>query len=155
MPIVMALVPTLSLQDRASFIGGTWLAFSLATPVALLAYRRFGTTEIDRRLLLAIPFTFLMQAIVGTGLAVAGAPLDKALIIYPALWGTMCGLVALLAEPRIAPAALGYVVAFLISATFPQYRLWAISAANAVLSLNALMWYRGKCRLASELERRC
>jgi hypothetical protein len=24
-----------------------------------------------------------------------------------------------------------------------------------VLSLNALMWYRGKCRLASELERRC
>jgi serine/threonine-protein kinase len=154
-PIVMALVPSLSLQDRATFIGGPWLAFSLATPVAVLAYRRFGTTEIDRRLLLAIPFTFLMQAIVGTGLAVAGAPLDKALIIYPALWGTMCGLVALLAEPRIAPAALGYIVAFLVSATFPSYRLWAISAANAVLSLNALMWYRGKCRLASELERRC
>jgi serine/threonine-protein kinase len=147
-PIVMALVPSLSHQDRAGFIGGPWLAFSLATPVALLAYRRFGTTEIDRRLLLAIPFTFLMQATVGTGLAIAGVPLDKAFIVYPALWGTMCGLVALLAEPRIAPAALGYVVAFLLSAAFPHCRLWVVSAANAVLSLNALMWYRVKCRLA-------
>jgi serine/threonine-protein kinase len=153
-PIIMALVPAFSMRDRATFIGEPWLAFALATPIALIAYRRFGTTEIDRRLLLAIPFTFLMQATVATGLAIAGIPLDKAFVAFPALWGTMCGMVALLGEPRIAGAALGYIAAFLVSARFPEYRLWAVSAGNGILAVNALTWYRVKCRLASQLERR-
>jgi serine/threonine-protein kinase len=150
-PIIMALVPSLSLKDRASFIGGPWLAFAVASPIAAVAYRRWGTTEIDRRMLLALPFTFFMQALVATGLTLAGVPVEHVFIVYPALWGTMCGLIALLGEPRLAPASLAYLAAFLLSAAFPQYRLWLVSAANAVLSINALAWYRLKCR-ASHLE---
>lgn len=150
-PIIMALVPSLSLLDKASFIGGPWLAFAAATPVTVIAYRRFGTTEIDRRLLLVIPFTFFMQALLGTGLAVAGIPLAKAFIAYPALWAISCGIVAVLGEPRIAPAALGYIAAFMLSATVPEGRLWFVSAANAILAVNSLMWYRLKCRHAMRL----
>jgi serine/threonine-protein kinase len=154
-PIVMALVPSLAMKDPASAVGGPWLAFACAAPIAAVAYRRWGTTEIDRRLLLALPFTFFMQALLATGLAIAGFAAERVFIVYPALWGTMCGLVALLGEPRLAPASLGYIVAFLLSAALPHYRLWFVAASNGVLAINALMWYRVKCRLASELERRC
>ena len=50
------------------------------------------------------------------------------------------------AEPGVEQLAED--VAFLLAAAFPQCRLWVVSAANAVLSLNALMWYRVKCQIA-------
>ena len=52
-----------SRQD-ARLTADCWLSFSIAMPVGAIAYRRFGTTEIDRRLLLLLPFTFLIQAFV-------------------------------------------------------------------------------------------
>jgi eukaryotic-like serine/threonine-protein kinase len=146
-PLVMQLVPPLSLAGHAELTAGCWLAFVITMPVCCIAYRRFGTTEVDRRLLLAIPLMFFMQGVVATGGWLLGAPTVYVVISMPALWGTMCGLVAVLAEPRIAPAALGYIAAFFAGAAMPADRLYVMSAANAVLAINALAWYRLKCRL--------
>jgi hypothetical protein len=118
----------------------------MATPVCCIAYRRFGTTEVDRRLLLAIPVMFFMQGVVATGGWLLGESAVHLLISMPALWGTMCALVGVLVEPRILPAAVSYIIAFFLGAAMPEYRLYVMSAANAILTINALAWYRLKCR---------
>jgi serine/threonine-protein kinase len=145
-PIVMQLVPGLAMASNPDLTAGCWLAFAVSAPIAAIAYRRFGTTEIDRRLLLAIPVMFFMQGVLATGGWVLAEPATHVMIAMPALWGTMCGLVAVLAEPRITPAALTYIAAFFISARFPAQRLYVVAVANAVLGINALAWYRLKCR---------
>ena len=68
--------------------------------------------------------------------------------MFPAMWAAMLGVVALLAEPRIAPSVLGYLAAFLAATAMPSHRLYMISAGNAMLTINAIAWYRLKCRLA-------
>jgi hypothetical protein len=123
-----------------------WIAFAAILPISIVAFRRIGTTAIDRRLVLSVPFMFLMQALVATGACIGDLPLVVWQLGYPLMWCAMIGLVALLAEPRITPAALGYLAAFLIAVRFPSSRWYVISAANALLTLNALAWYRMSCR---------
>jgi serine/threonine-protein kinase len=154
-PFLMQTVPALALASYPQLVGGVWLAFFIAAPIALVAYRRIGTTEIDRRMMVVLAFTFFMQAMLATGGWIANMPLVSFELFFPALWAGMIGVVAALAEPRVAPASLGYVVAFVLAARWPAQRWYFVSAANALLALNAMMWYRLKCRLASELERRC
>ena len=149
-PLLMQLVPRLGMARQDRFLSGTWGVCVLIVPVSVIAYRRIGTTEIDRRLILALPFTFVMQGVVATGGLLMGLPVSTIQVLFPALWAGMLGAVALLAEPRIAPAVLGYLVAFLLAAAMPAYRLYMVSAGNAMLTINAIAWYRLKCRIANQ-----
>jgi hypothetical protein len=147
-PLVMGYVPGLSLETYPQFVGSTYLALVLSAPIAAIAYRRFGTTEIDRRLLLVLPFTFLVQAMWATCGWIATVPLPWIEIGFPLIWSGMVGVIAILGEPRIAPAAVGYLVAAVLAARFVEYRFLALAFGNAVLGLNAVAWYRLKCRMA-------
>jgi eukaryotic-like serine/threonine-protein kinase len=147
-PLLMAYVPGLPLRTYAQFVGGTYLALVASAPLAAFAYRRFGTTEIDRRLLLVLPFTFLIHAMWATCGWIAGIPLPWIQIGFPLIWSGMVGVIAILGEPRIAPASLGYLVAAVLAARFIEYRYLALAFGNAVLGLNAVAWYRIKCRMA-------
>jgi len=146
-PLLMQLVPAFSLADHRSLAGGAWLAFAVVGPIAWTASRRLGNTLIDRRLMLAMGFTFLMQAVFATGAWISGIPVLHVHLAFPAMWAAMAGMIALLAEPRITPAAVAYLLAFLFAARFPEQRLYAISAANGVLTINAIAWYRLRCRM--------
>jgi serine/threonine-protein kinase len=147
-PLLMQCVPALALATYPSFTASVWLGLALIAPISVLAYRRIGTTEIDRRLMLVMPFTFFMQAMLATGGWIAHMPLREMQLGYPLLWSGMLGIVALLAEPRIAPAAFGYLVAFVLAARWPGSLWYFVAAGNAVLTVNALAWYRMKCRFA-------
>ncbi|MBV8762061.1 MAG: serine/threonine protein kinase [Deltaproteobacteria bacterium] len=147
-PLLMAYVPGLPLQTYAQFAGGTYLALAASAPLAAFAYRRFGTTEIDRRLLLVMPFMFFIQAMWTTCGWMAGIPLPWVQIAFPLFWSGMVGVIAILGEPRIAPASLGYLIAGVFAARFIEHRYLALAFGNAVLGLNAVAWYRLKCREA-------
>jgi len=147
-PLLMGYVHGLSLPTYTQFVGSTYLALVLSAPIAAFAYRRFGTTEIDRRLLLVLPFTFLVQAMWATCGWIAGIPLPWIQIGFPLIWSGMVGVIAILGEPRIAPASLGYLIAAVLAARFVEYRFLALAFGNAVLGLNAVAWYRIKCRMA-------
>jgi serine/threonine-protein kinase len=152
-PLLMQLIPRLGMAREDRFVSGTWAVCVLIVPVSLVAYRRFGTTEIDRRLMLALPFMFVIQGLMATGGWLAGLPVSTIQLLFPAVWAAMLGMVALLAEPRIAPAVLGYIAAFLAAAARPEQRLYMISAGNAVLTITAIAWYRSKCVRAREMQR--
>lgn len=147
-PLVMGYVPALSLPTYTQFVGSTYLALVLSAPIAAIAYRRFGTTEIDRRLLLVLPFTFLVQAMWATCGWIAGIPLPWIEIAFPLIWSGMVGVIAILGEPRIAPASLGYLIAAVLAARFVEHRFLALALGNAILGLNAVAWYHVKCRMA-------
>ncbi len=147
-PLLMGYVPVFALETYARFVGSTWLALAIAAPIAAIAYPRFGTTEIDRRLLLVLPYTFLVQAMWATCGWIAGIPIGWIEIGFPLLWAGLVGVIAILGEPRIAPAALGYLVAGVLAARFVEHRFLALAFGNAVLGLNAVAWYRIKCRNA-------
>ena len=147
-PLLMQLVPALSLRDRAQFVGSTWLAAALAAVIGAIAVRRFGTTRIDRQLMLALATTFVLQAVISTGAIMMGLTPDRLMQLLPGMWFVMSSMVAVLAEPRVTMAAIGYLIAFLVGAHWPALNLYAVAAGNGVLAFNALTWYRSRCRAA-------
>ena len=153
LPLLMEWMPRLAPTTNAAFSLNVWAAFAIILPISIVAYRRIGTTAIDRRLVLALPFSFFMQALLATGGWIGDLPLVVVQVAYPGLWTAMIGMVALLAEPRIGPSALGYLAAFLLAARFPVDRWYFISGANVLLTINALAWYRIQCRITARVMR--
>jgi hypothetical protein len=136
-------------QDVRSFSIGCWLVVAIVAPLALVMNRRFGTTEIDRRLITATPVMFGMQALLVSGCWAAGFDILQVRVAMPGLWAAMVAMVGVLAEPRILPSAAGYTAAMFVCARFPHYQLEAVAASNAILGANAALWYRMHCRHTS------
>jgi hypothetical protein len=147
-PILMKLFPTLVPRTASQFTITLGLLFVAISAITMRAYERFGTTTIDRRLLLILPFSFGMQCVLALGGWLGGSTVEQIQLMFPPMWAGILGVVAVLAEPRVAPAAIGYAVAFLIATRFHEYRLFAISGGNGVLTINATAWYRSRCQLA-------
>jgi serine/threonine-protein kinase len=138
MPLLMELMPTYAPTSVAAFTAYLWIAFLLVTPITMMVSRRHATTVVDRRFGRALPFMFLMQALIATGCLFGELPLVAVQVTYLLLWGTIIGLTSLLAEPRHAPAAVAFLIGFLVAAHDPSLRWYCLSAATAVLTVNAL-----------------
>jgi hypothetical protein len=57
-------------------------------------------------------------------------------------WAGLAMMLASYVDLRLVPSAVGYLLAFLLSAAFPEWRFAFMSASNLVLTLNAIVIWR-------------
>ncbi len=98
-------------------------------------------TTIDRRIMGAIYVALMLQfASIAAG-ALVGAPALWVQASWLLLWAATTSMLALCVEPRLWPAAIGYVLAFVSAASTPSLTFLFMSLGNALLTLNALyLW---------------
>jgi serine/threonine-protein kinase len=140
--LLAGLKPQYAPASVASTAALFWMEFLVMIPITMMMFRRYVTNVVDRRLALALPFIFLMIAVLATGAWLSGQSFVSVQVTVMLLLAAMIGLVALLAEPRFTPAAAAFLIAFIVAAHDPSLRWYCSSAATAVLTVNGLMWYR-------------
>jgi serine/threonine-protein kinase len=145
-PLLGGALPQYAPSSIASFMAILWGFFVLGIPTTVMALRRYGTTLVDRRLVLMPAFAFLMMAMLATGAWFVGLSVTLVQVTIPLVLAATTGAVALLAERRWAPAAAGYLIAFIVAARHPTLCWYCNSAGNAVLAINGLAWYRMRYR---------
>jgi serine/threonine-protein kinase len=146
LPLLAGALPQYVPTGVGPFTAFYWFVFMLAFPITMVMRRRYCTTLIDRRLVLMPVLIFLMVAVLATGAWLGGLSVVLVQIMIPLAVGAIFAVIALLAEPRIAPAAAAYLIAFVVCASHPTMWWYCHSAACAVLTVNALAWYRMRFR---------
>jgi serine/threonine-protein kinase len=142
-PLLIELAPRYA-PSVAAFATVHWIAFLVAIPIATILSRRYGNTVVDRQLVRVIPLTFLMQAVLLTGAWCGQLSFGSAEVMLLLVMATVLGLSATLAEPRLAPAAAAYLIAFGVAAYDPSLYWYCGSAANGVFAVSAFAWYRSR-----------
>jgi serine/threonine-protein kinase len=145
-PLLWQAMPRYAPKSIESFTAMQWGEFLAILAITMVIFRRYVNSMADRRLALTLPFVFLVMAMLATGSWFGGLSLVFVEIAIPLLLASMIGLIALLIDHRVAPAAVGYLIAFVVCAHDPSLVWYSHSAANAVLTVTAVTWYRGHLR---------
>ncbi len=157
---IFTLVPMLSalLPSFAPFTLRNHLLFSIGTciGVALLvlwARDTMTATVLNRRVAAAAIVMFAVEAWFVAGTWVAGGTSYQAQLGVQFLWGTCAAWLAITLDWRFTSGALGYFVAFMISARWPATQLYVTSAANFVFAMHLLVRWRPETWRQTDEER--
>jgi len=134
--------------DRAAIHSPTQMAqLSAGFLVAVLAlgfWARDSMTKtlINRRVFATVVFLFIAQIALMLGAGVAEVdPVDlQVLLLF--FWFCIAGMAALAIDLRLVPCAVGYLIGFGVAAARPEYTLYAMSASNLLLTINAVTIWR-------------
>jgi hypothetical protein len=138
-PLIAAVAPNdFGVRTHPQQITWSSAMFVLLTGIAVIIERR-GTTSMNRSVFAVGGFIFLAQTVVVVGTTIMGISVATTQVFLLAMWGGLCGVLAVTIDRAIALGAAGYFTAFLLSARFPEYRLFAMSGSNAVLTI-VLVW---------------
>jgi hypothetical protein len=74
---------------------------------------------------------------------------DQTEVMMIFLWMVVVGMMAIAIDLQLIPAAIGYLVAFVIAAQWPAIRLYCAAAGNLIFTINAVAIWR-PARLASK-----
>jgi hypothetical protein len=85
---------------------------------------------------------FAAEAFLVSGFWIAGSNAYYAQLAVHFLWGTCAAWLAIALDLWFFPGALGYYIAFIISARWPETQLYATSFANLVFTINLLARWR-------------
>jgi hypothetical protein len=126
-------------------LGMIGLSAALAIIVGAVGWRRretLGSTAVNRRALAAIVVLFASQVALGVGALLLGIPLIVGLTFTMLLWSIVAAMHAIHVDRKFAPNAVFYLIAFLLSANWPDLRAYMSSSANLLLALNAFRIWR-------------
>ncbi len=135
-----------TLHDQiASQRGHIGFAFGFLVVVALVGWwarRTIMATAFNRRLFATLAFNFTIQGVLAIGQTMLGTSVPSTEISFVIVWAALTGMLAIMLDAWLAIAAIGYVIAFLLAARFPDQRAYFMSASNLLLALNAIWRWR-------------
>ena len=130
-----------------------WSAGLLVLLAALGVWAResIGKTAVNRRLFMTGLHLFLVQITLWIGAWYLALPVATTQVLMVLLWFAIGGMVAIAIDRRVAPSALAFLAAFVVSARHPDRALFIISAANLVFTINAVWaWWPPSLRWTPE-----
>ena len=100
------------------------------------------STQVNRRLSASLATLFPIQFILFAGGALMGMSVTTSQQLMIFVWTTIAAGVSVTVDLRFWPVAVGYALAFLAAAQWPEARFFAMSAGNGLLTLTAVyIWY--------------
>ncbi|HUH02573.1 MAG TPA: serine/threonine-protein kinase [Kofleriaceae bacterium] len=134
-----------------------WSCGFLLIVIALGFWARdsLSKTVINRRIAAAMVFLFVAQVILQVGMTLLEVPIAQSQVMMLFLWLVMDAMLAIGVDRRLAPSVVGFLIAFLVAARFPEHRFFAMSAANFGFTVNAVWLWRPRSLLRyTEAEQR-
>lgn len=141
-PLIIANVPQLAQASHALHV-----AFAATMVVIIAGLARAGREAVtamgvNRRLITALGFLFVVQGVLAIGGWLAGTPAPSLYVWDIALYAVMSGMGAIMFDPWTWGSTFGYLVAFLYASYNPPYALYAMSASNVILAASAALRWR-------------
>ncbi len=135
-PLVQHATGVLSSYARYMVAAAVQVAILLA--LGRWARDTLQRTAFNRRISATVLFAFLAQFTLIAGAWLMGLPLGATAVMFVFLWFALTTHVAIVLDRRMIPAAVGFLVAFLVAARWPEGRWIAMSASNLLLTLNVV-----------------
>jgi len=133
---------TINLNSHASMMLWTF-AFLLGVGAFFVwARESMMKTAINRRVSGTVTFMLSSQIVVIYGCQLLEIDVVRSQVLMFLLWFACAGMTVLTIDKRFVPTALGYLCTFLLAAKWPQYRWELATAANALLTINAVWVWR-------------
>ncbi|MDB4931754.1 MAG: Serine/threonine protein kinase PrkC, regulator of stationary phase [Myxococcaceae bacterium] len=133
------------LQHRYGYLSSAprYMVAMSAQIALLLALGRWARdtlrrTAFNRRVAGTVLFAFVAQFVLAAGAWLMPLPLDVLSTMFVFVWFVLSAHVAIVLDRRIAPMAVGYLVAFLAAARWPEWRWVAMSLSSLALTLNVV-----------------
>jgi len=142
-PLLSENVPALMIRKSHMFQVLWSAAFALLTAgYAFVRRKHLMTTVVNRRLIGGMMFMFIAQALLVLGGWLLGIDVPTMQVFLMFCWFCVAGCCAMTVDISLVPTAIGYALAFAISAYEPSLRLWMMGASNFVLAVNtAVSWW--------------
>lgn len=96
-------------------------------------------TAFNRRVSGVVLFAFVAQVVWVSGAWPMGLAPEPTTVVFVFLWFVVTALAAIVLEHRMAPAALGYLAAFLVAARWPEWKWCAMSVSQLALTVNPVV----------------
>jgi len=133
--------------DRAVLLMWPIVSLVVVLGLVLVARKAMVQTAINRRFIGALLITLSAQ-VVGMLLGLPGETLQVLLFF---LWFCIASMMVVTLSRWLVPASLGYLTALLLSAAYPEFRFWMMSAAHLTLTLNSMVLWLSRSSGASRL----
>jgi serine/threonine-protein kinase len=156
---VWSIVPFLSgVLDSTPSIS-RWVYWSLGflavlAGVGVWARDTLTKTAFNRRMGSAVLLLFVSQLVLSAGAWLLGFEIVQFQVTMLFVWFLTAASVAVMLEPRVGPAAGGYLLAFLVAAWRPHWVHITMSLSNLVLTVNLVAVWRPRERLLGEQAQR-
>jgi len=137
---------------------GGWIAASALFLVGVLGFGLWAResmtrTAFNRRVFLITVFVFVAQMLLNAGAYELGIPAVTTSVVLIFVWCVITAVVAIGLDHRLWPASVGYALAFLAAARWPEHRYWFMAASNFVLTITAVASWKPAQFLPTEEER--
>ena len=124
------------LHTHARYMVATTAQIAVLLALGRWARDTLTRTAFNRRISGTVLFAFLAQLTLVAGAWLMGLPLEATTVMFFFLWFALTSHVAIVLDRRMAPAAVGFLAAFVVAARWPGLRWCAMSACNLVLTVN-------------------
>jgi len=138
-PLVIANVPQFREASHAFHASFAAVMLVIIAGLALASRRTVTAMGVNRRLIAALGFLFVVQGVMALGGWLAGTPAPNLFVWDIALYATMSGMGAIMFDPWTWGSTFGYLVAFLYASHNPSHALYAMSASNVILAASAAL----------------
>jgi serine/threonine-protein kinase len=138
LPLIGGLRPDLRLVTYPEELVFSGSCIALVVGLGWWARESLGATLVNRRLRASTVLVFVLQVTMTLGMWVLGLSVAQSQVLFLFLYAAFTAMLAITVDPMLSPAAIGYVIAFLLSARTIEWTMYAMSAANFVLMVNAL-----------------
>jgi eukaryotic-like serine/threonine-protein kinase len=120
-----------------------WVVASATFLVLVLAFGLWARdsmsrTVFNRRVFASTIAVFVFQLVLYAGASELGLSVVVASVVMILMWAVIAAMVAIAVDRRLWPMAVGYLIAFLCAARWPEQRFWAMAASNLILTINAV-----------------
>jgi hypothetical protein len=150
-PLVPSFVPSLTLASHRGLLIFAVISLSLVVLLGLWARETLGATLVNRRLASMALLLFVVQLALALGGWALAIPVPSIQVIYLLVYATVVGGIAIAIDRQLWPSATAYLVAFAVASWRPAWCLYLMSAADLVLTINAVRrWWPASLRLTPE-----
>ncbi len=132
--------------DYASMLPIPAALLLVVVGAAFVVRRSMGRTVMNRAIVGALALAFFAQLGVHLGSALAKVPPDESQRMIPFIWFLIAATMAIALIPRLALAAVAYLLAYLAMSQWFAYRYEVMATANAVLFVTVLATFVGRRR---------
>ena len=141
-PLVIGLRPSLVTLTYPMLVESSFAIMVALVAIRFWASSTLGATLFNRRIIATGIFVFAAQTLLTIGLRPTGASVEVAQSCMEFLWGVTVALMAIHIDVWFASAAVVYLASFMFTVHFPEYRMFAIAASNAVFMIVGIWRWR-------------
>jgi len=141
-PLFLATPWGAAFEHHATHIGWSVLFVLVVSIWTWLGRSRLTTTLVNRRLLGALTFMFVAQALAVACLWRLGVSIAYTQLMMLFLYFVSAGIGAITVDRALRPSAIGFGLAFVIATFHIEYRYWVLAVADAIFTINSYFAWR-------------